>query len=79
MLLDLQLRQGQAKAAKLPLLVDVVILEPQRPHGDHALQTPTTAASAQCLPLQHLFYLVVLDILQEAGPLALQPGLQGPS
>ena len=58
--------------------MDIVILEPQRPDGDHALLTPTMASSAQCLHLQHLFYLVVLDILQAVGPLALQPSLQGP-
>ena len=56
-------------------------LEPQRPDGDLVLPTPTTAASSQCLPLQHRFYLVVLGILQgqEVGSLGLQASLQGPS
>ena len=81
MLVDLQRRQGQEKAAKLPLLGTVVLLEPQRPDGDLVLPTPTTAASSQCLPLQHRFYLVVLGILQgqEVGSLGLQASLQGPS
>ena len=81
MLVDLQRRQGQEKAAKLPLLGTVVFLEPQRPDGDLVLQTPTTAASALCLPLQHGFYPVVLGILQgqEVGSLGLQASLQGPS
>ena len=61
MLLDPHLRQRQAKATKYPLPRAVVFLEPQRPDGDLVLQTPTTAASALCLPLQHRFYLVGLD------------------
>ena len=81
MLLDLHLRQGQAKATKLSLLRAVVFLEPQRPDGDLVLPTPTMAASSQCLPLQHRFYLVGLGILQgqEVGSLGLQASLQGPS
>ena len=81
MLVDLQRRQGQEKAAKLPLLGTVVFLEPQRPDGDLVLPTPTRAASSQCLPLQHRFYLVGLGILQgqEVGSLGLQASLQGPS
>ena len=62
-LLDLHLRQGQAKATKLSLLRAVVFLEPQRPVCDLVLPTPSTAASAQCLPLQHHFYLVMLEVL----------------
>ena len=62
-LLDLHLRQGQAKATKLSLLRAVVFLEPQRPDGDLVLPSPSTAASAKCLPLQHHFYLVMLEVL----------------
>ena len=81
MLVDLQRRQGQEKTANLLLLGTVVFLEPQRPDSDIVLPTPTKAASSQCLPLQHRFYLVVLGILQgqEVGSLGLQPSLQGPS
>ena len=81
MLLDPHLRQGQAKATKYPLPRAVVFLEPQRPDGDLVLPTPTTAASALCLPLQHRFYLIVLDILrgQDVGTLGLHRSLQGPS
>ena len=64
MLLDPHLRQGQANATKYPLPRAVVFLEPQRPDGDLVLQTPTTAASALCLPLKHCFYLVVLDVCE---------------
>ena len=58
----------------------LVFLEPQRPDYDHVLQRSTRAAFAQCLPLQHLFYPVVLEVLrgQDVGPLGLQPSLQGP-
>ena len=81
MLLDPHLGQRQAKATKYPLPRAVVFLEPQRPDGDLVLPTPTKAASSQCLPLQHRFYLVVLGILQgqEVGSLGLQASLQGPS
>ena len=81
MLVDLQRRQGQEKTANLLLLGTVVFLEPQRPDSDIVLPTPTKAASSQCLPLQHRFYLVVLGILQgqEVGSLGLQASLQGPS
>ena len=81
MLLDPHLGQRQAKATKYPLPRAVVFLQPQRPDGDPVLPTPTTAASAQCLPLQLRLFLVGLDILrgQDIGPPGLQPSLQGPS